>query len=62
MVITISPTHSRSSSHTGTLPAGGVREEVSRQRGFTALRTKPFKKGTDGYKQAAHSPRGKFLL
>jgi hypothetical protein len=36
MVTKISPTHSRSSSHTGTLPKDGVREEVSGQRGFTA--------------------------
>lgn len=62
MVVTISPTHSTSSSHTGTLPARGKGKEVRRQRDVTALRTEDFKKGADGYKQAARSAGGKFLL
>lgn len=45
----------------GNTPCTRGRKEVSRQRDFTALRTEPFKKGADGYKQAAHSPGGEFL-
>lgn len=51
MVITISPTHRSSSSHTGALPAGGRREEFRRQRGgVAAQRTEPVKEGTDDYR------------
>lgn len=44
MVITISPTHSSSSSHIGTLPARRGGKE-SGQRSVTAQRAEPFKKG-----------------
>lgn len=60
MVITISPTHSSNSSHTGALPAGGKGRIQKAKEWHCSPENRTIQGGDSTYRQASYSPRGKF--